>query len=45
MQIIIDKKDCEIKELKTNFKALENIVKDVEKETGKMEERVLNESL
>jgi hypothetical protein len=45
MQSNIDRKDLDIQELKTKFEALENIVKNVEKETSEIEGRVLNESI
>ena len=46
MQKVIDqKKDLEITTFKSNLEALEIILKNVEKETGEIEARVLNESI
>ena len=45
LQLMLDMKDSEIKELKTNFEALEIFVKNVEKETGEIKVRNLNEGL
>lgn len=45
MQSVIHQKDEEIKTIRCNLEALELIVKNVEKETGEIETRVLNESL